>query len=171
MKKFSAIKKFIRSHYHIDVDWEHILSWIADHKKWDNLELNPDFQRGYVWTRKQQISYVEHILKNGLTGREIYFNCPDWMASFEGPMVCVDGLQRITAVQAFMGNKIKAFGTYRKEYIDSFVPLYAAFSININNLVNRSDILQWYIDLNTTGKRHTPKQIEKVKNLLDKERA
>ena len=39
-----------------------------------NLQLTPNFQRGYVWTEYQQIKYVEFILRGGKSGRDFYFN-------------------------------------------------------------------------------------------------
>ncbi|MCP4427239.1 MAG: hypothetical protein GY803_22350 [Chloroflexi bacterium] len=36
------------------------------------VDISPDYQRGHVWTREQQTKYVEHILRNGISGRDIY---------------------------------------------------------------------------------------------------
>ena len=67
----------------------------------EGLVLNPDFQRGHVWTEEQQVAFVEYYLMGGEIG-VIYFNAPDWPSVYhDGNYVCVDGLQRITAFQRF----------------------------------------------------------------------
>ena len=133
-----------------------------------NLQLNPDFQRGNVWTEQQQISYVEYILKGGTSARVIYFNQAGWMTNFEGDFVCVDGLQRITALLRFINNDLKVFGTYYKDFEDKLYDR-VDILININNLKTRKEVLQWYIEFNTGGTIHTEDEINKVKELLKKE--
>lgn len=88
------------------------------------LQLNPEFQRGHVWTEEQQIAWLEYHLRGGKSGNTIYLNNPFW-SSYREPKqneysdyVCVDGLQRITAAQRFVHNEIKVFGSYFKEYED-----------------------------------------------------
>ncbi len=71
------------------------------------LEMQPDFQRANVWSEEQEIAYVETVLKGGAThARTIYLNCPDWKGGCSTKykdFVCVDGLQRYTAIKKFGG--------------------------------------------------------------------
>lgn len=80
--------------------------------------------------------------------------------------VCVDGLQRITAVQKFIYNEIKVFGSYYKEFEDSLRLLPNMITLNINNLKTRKEVLQWYIDMNSGGTPHDDNEIEKVKRMI-----
>lgn len=140
-----------------------------------NLELNPDFQRGNVWTEAQQIAYVEYFLKGGMSAREVYFNCPNHSharASLpEGErqdifnMVCVDGLQRLTALLRFLHNEIPAFGCLYKDFEGR--PRYMKYSLifRINNLLTRKEVLKWYIELNTGGTVHSDEEIARVEKL------
>lgn len=142
-------------------------------KKWQEdeyycLQLNPNFQRGHVWTEQQQISYIEFLLKGGKPARTIYFNKPSWQgyASTEyDDFVCVDGLQRITAVFGFMNNKIKVFGSYYKEFEDR-LPSNAELLFNVNNLQTEKEVLQWYVDMNAGGTPHTNEEIERIKKMI-----
>lgn len=60
--KFTDIRQFTRSgSYQIDVLIDYLLKTLDGYKKHDNLQMNPDFQRGNVWTEEQQIKYVESI--------------------------------------------------------------------------------------------------------------
>lgn len=143
-------------------------------KKWQedsyyNLQLNPDFQRGHVWTKEQQIAYIEFILKGGKPARTIYFNMPSWNGLIPSTQyndfVCVDGLQRITAVLKFMRNEIKVFGSYYREFEDN-MPSNAELFFNVNNLQTKKEVLQWYVDMNAGGTPHTNDEIERVRKMI-----
>ena len=131
-----------------------------------NLQLNPDFQRGHVWTEEQQIAYVEFFLKGGKSGRDFYFNLND------DEYVCVDGLQRTTALMRFVNNEIKVFGQYFDEFdFDKFLVEYQAraeFAINIyrNNLSSKKEILEWYVDMNSGGTPHSKEEIERIQKMI-----
>ncbi|MDD4779154.1 MAG: DUF262 domain-containing protein [Tissierellia bacterium] len=141
--------------------------WVND-TVFTPLQLNPDFQRGHVWTEEQQIKYLEYLLKGGKSARVIYFNHPNWQGSYIGEFVCVDGLQRLTACIRFLDNEIPAFGTYYNDFEDK-IPFDINLLFNVNNLKTRKEVLQWYIEFNTGGTVHTEEEIERVKRLLKKE--
>ena len=61
-------------HYAVDYPIDRLISFLEDEIRDYGLQLNPEFQRGHVWTRKQQIAYVEFLLRGGRTGRDLYFN-------------------------------------------------------------------------------------------------
>lgn len=170
IKTFQDIPQMTHAHYHCDQGWDHVQSWITRLKKelTLGLDMNPDFQRRYVWTTQQQIDYIEWCLKGGKSGREIYWNCPNWMRVWKGPMEIVDGKQRIQAVLAFINDTIKVFGRTCSQLKgkNCLSLLTASFSFNVNNLTRRSDVLQWYIDMNTGGTMHTTIEINNVQKLL-----
>ena len=167
--KFSDIRTMHNPNYRITVPLDYLEVSLADYITRHNLDLDPDFQRGYVWTLQQQIHYVEFMFKDPPTGREIYLNCPGWMNDFRGPMTIVDGKQRINALVCFLQNKVPIFdGNYHKDFEGRLGMAGPSLFFNINKLDKRKDILQWYIDLNTGGTIHTDDEINKVKTLLDK---
>lgn len=169
--KFRDIPQFTRTPtYYVNQSWRYIGEWIETHLS-EGLNLDPDFQRAHVWTEQQQIRYVEFRLKGGASGKDLYFNHPNWMNSFEdeGNFVLVDGKQRLNAVMRFMNNEIPAFGTLYKDFEDRLSHGAADFVVHINDLKTRAEVLQWYIDLNAGGVAHTDEEIEKVQNLLDAE--
>ena len=155
--------------YRVDVPLNYLEKYIRGLKEDHNVQLNPDFQRGHVWSTEQQIAFVEHILRGGIGSNELRFNCVGWMGSFKGPMVLVDGLQRLTAVRKFMANKIPAFGYYLDEYADRMNSVSCSFSVRVNDLPTREDVLRWYLEINEGGIVHTTEEINKVKALLELE--
>lgn len=50
------------------------VNYVENEIKEYGLEMNPDFQRGHIWTEEQQSKYIEFILKGGKSGRDFYFN-------------------------------------------------------------------------------------------------
>ncbi len=171
--KFSDIPQFTRDgHYQVNVSWDYLEDWIKSHREERSyvFDVDPDFQRGHVWTEEQQIRYVEFILHGGKSSRVIYWNCAGWMRTFKGPMVLVDGKQRLSAALRFLSDEIPAFGHKRSEYTDKMRIGHIDFLMNVNDLNTRAEVLQWYLDLNTGGVVHTTEEIEKVRRLLDAEK-
>lgn len=166
MPKFKNIPLITIAKYKVDIMWNYIETWLES----EDPDMNPDFQRGYVWTQKQKEQYIEWILRNGDSGRDIYFNHPGWFREWEGRMVIVDGKQRIEAVLGFLHNKVKAYGYYRKEYADTWNNLHCSFHVHVADLKSRKEVLQWYLDMNTGGTIHTNEEVKKVKKLLSIER-
>jgi len=171
--KFSDIEQFTAvGSYQVNVPLGFLVNSIDDYIKDYGLQLNPDFQRGYVWTQEQQAAYVEYLIKGGKANRIIYFNMPSWQGREAEPgeyddFVCVDGLQRLTAVLKFMKNELKAFGHFLNEFEDRMPWL--DILININNLRTKREVLTWYLEMNTGGTVHTAEDITKVEKLLEQE--
>lgn len=168
--RFSDISQFTRSGtWQCDFDLQGLVKWIVNEQKNENLQLNPDFQRGHVWTEEQQIAFLEYFLKGGKSGTIIYFNKPDWHNSVEtnayNDFVCVDGLQRITAATRFVNNEIPVFGTFFKDFEDR-PRMTHTIKINVNDLKSKKEVLQWYIDMNAGGTPHTSEEIQRIKNMI-----
>jgi hypothetical protein len=167
--RFKDIPKFTqRCNYRINVSWDYLREHLADWKK-SGLDLDPDFQRAHVWTREQKIAYVEYALRGGMSGQEIYFNCPQWSMGHRaaGQFVLVDGKQRLQAVLDFLEGRIPAFGSLFPEYTDKLRMLDAGFIFNVNELATRAQVLRWYLEMNTGGTPHTEAEIDKVKKMLE----
>jgi len=170
INRFKDIPQFTRDgNWQCDFDIEYLVKWINEQIEESGLQLNPDFQRGHVWTEQQQISYLEYFFKGGKSGTIIYFNKPDWHLRVENyeynDYVCVDGLQRITAFQRFVNNEIRIFNTYFSEFEDR-PKLRYTMKININDLKTEKEVLQWYIDMNAGGTPHASSEIERVRKMV-----
>lgn len=168
--KFRDIKKFPHAAYRVDVGWHYLEKYVCDSIKNYGLDLDPDFQRAHVWDDAQRTKYVEYILQGGTSGRELYFNCPEWSRGIRrGPYVIVDGKQRLRAVRMFLNNEIPAFGHLLCDYTDRPDIITARFSWNIAELETRAEVLNWYLDFNAGGAVHTEYELARVRELLKKE--
>ncbi len=174
--RFADIEKFTDpGNYMTDVSVKYLPRAIEDYKEDFGLEMNPDFQRGNVWTREQQIAFLEFFFRGGASANVIYFNHPDFGRgaapdSDMDHMVLVDGLQRLTAFLGFMNNEIPIFdGNYYKDFTDVLRGTEYNVKFCVNNLQYRRDVLKWYIEMNTGGTVHSKTEIARVQKLLDRE--
>lgn len=176
------IPRFTRTaSYAVDIGWgyleEHLEHWSDGY----GLDLDPDFQRGYTWdakdaadglppgTRKRR--YVEFRLRGGKSGADLYFNSPEWQHGDPGPLVLVDGKQRLDAVRMFLRDELKIFGGWKRSDFGRVLLRFfdARFHVSVNDLETRAEVLQWYLDLNDGGVAHTAEEIGRVRDLLAKE--
>jgi len=171
--KFTDIPKYTkRPSYHVNTEIDYIEGWIQNKIDELGLQMIPDFQRGHDWTKEQQIAYIEYLLRGGQSGRDFYFNRIGGFNDFRDTnahFVCVDGLQRITAILAFLHNEIPVFGHYLKEFEEKlrFADVY--FSMYVNDLSSKKDVLIWYLEMNSGGTPHKPEELEKVRNMIKSE--
>lgn len=172
--KFKDIPRFARTaSYRINVGWtsiEFTLEQFSEDDLGCGLDLNPDFQRGHVWTPAQQTAFVEYALAGGQSGRDIYFNCGGWQSDYIGPFVIVDGLQRLTAVRGFMADKVPAYGHLYSQFEDRLGFMDVDFLFYVNNLRTRAEVLRWYVQMNSGGTPHSPEEIARVNELLQAEK-
>ena len=69
-----------------------------------DVDLNPEFQRNFVWNSRQKSRLIESILLR-IPLPMFYFSEDD-----EGRLVVIDGLQRLTTINEFMDNKFPLWG-------------------------------------------------------------
>lgn len=133
------------------------------------LDLNPDFQRGHVWTNDQQAAFVEYLVQSGPSARVIYFAADGWPHN-SSPVVIVDGKQRLEACRRFMRNELRIFDKLLSEFNDDskVLGIGSGFRFNVAD-VNREQTLRWYLALNSGGTPHAESEIENVQRLLFEE--
>lgn len=162
-----------RGNYEVDYQLDYLVREIERMVQEEGLQLNPDFQRGHVWTEEQQIAYIQFLLQGGQSGRTLYLNCPSWHfpvkeGSYDD-FVCVDGLQRYTAIKRFITNEIPVFGSYYREFTDSLRISRNTIRVNINDLKSKKQVLQWYLEMNGGGTPHSSEELDRVRGLWEKE--
>lgn len=136
------------------------------------LDLQPDFQRGHVWSRDKQVAFVGNLIR-GSAPATLRFNCPGWTGRNKpgdlppADMVCVDGLQRLTAIRAFLAGEFTVFGETAQS-LDR-----TAFDLNrrmvtfeVFDIAWRADLLAFYLDINSGGVNHTAEDLDRVRAML-----
>lgn len=180
-EKTEALAEIIRplrtASYEVDYDWAYfeqaLKGFCADY---GGLDLNPDFQRGHVWTIQQKQHFIENALRGVVSssGFLVQFNCPNWNDdAYSGDLPrgfqCVDGLQRITAVLEFLKGDVRPFGLTVEDLAGSSFAIKTRFRfrVAVHDFTLRADLLQHYLDLNAGGTPHSQEEIERVSKLRD----
>lgn len=165
--RFQDIKQLTRgANYQVDVPWKLLESQLTEYNMGNVLELDPEFQRAHVWTEKQQMRYVEFILRGGQSSKSLYWNQADFNGAGKAPMFLVDGKQRLEAVRKFLRGDLQIFGGARLSDFEDRLPHQASFRFHVNELPTYRNVLEWYIDLNAGGIAHTEDEIERVRELV-----
>lgn len=163
------------------VDWhvgslEHSLASVERDIMQSNgtFDLEPDFQRGHVWTDGQRVAYVEALIRKTAPTR-LLFNCPGWSRNSrpagdipDNTFQCIDGLQRLTAVRKFLSGEFTVFGGQSMASLKGSPFDLGRYTLQmaVYEFNTRAELLQFYIDLNAGGTVHAPTEIERVRGLL-----
>lgn len=143
----------------------------------DPLLLNPDYQRGPVWSDDQCARFIGFMAEGGEP--PVIF-VQRWPASANKPDEVLDGLQRMTACLRFFRNEVPmelTDGTrvYLSDLSEKDQRLLTS-SVSGPNLTiqyvqceTRADVLRMYLRLNRGGTIHTDAEIERVRTLLTAE--
>ena len=138
------------------------------------LNIDPDYQRGHVWTVEQSAAFVGHKLEGG--------ECPTltiqrWDTSPIDELV--DGKQRLLAILEFIEDKTPALLSDGNLYFlrdwskedQHIIP--RSFELMLRaryvRCRTRADVLRLYLKLNRGGSIHTNEEIERVRELLSNE--
>ncbi len=136
------------------------------------IDMNPDFQRNFVWSNKSKSSLIESILLN-IPIPSIYLN-----QTTKNQYLPADGLQRLNAITEFLSGKLKLTGLeyliqyngykYKKTaYNDSVLPIEIKrrirdYSINCNIIDSDTPDevkLDIFKRLNSNGVKLSPQEL------------
>lgn len=154
--------------------------WLAEYRDSSGIDLDPDFQRGHAWDDETRTRYIEHLLRGGRSGRDLYWNCPnhsgsrgDGRADLPPTMTIVDGKQRLTAVTMFAEDQVTVFGGHVLSGFDREARIRAVgatgtlrLQMHVHSLTRRRDVLRWYLDINEGHVAHAPEELARVRGLL-----
>jgi hypothetical protein len=173
-KVISKVRRPIREFH---CGFNYISKWLAEENEVvkHGVQLTPDFQRGRVWTEEQQVHYIQNVLR-GLVddgGLTIRFNCPSWKedqaddSDLLDQVACIDGLQRLTAILEFVQGDIDVFGYQAYQLPMARIMRDHQLVIKMYDFQYKSDLLNYYLDINSGGTPHTQEELDRVKGLLN----
>lgn len=129
------------------------------------LDLEPKYQRDFVWSKNDKVALIDSIFNNVEIGKFAIINKP-WENKYSYEVL--DGKQRIRALLDFYENRFKYKGYYYNELSRADQEWFKNFPITLaivdDDLVNN---LKYFLLLNTTGKKMSAKHIEHIQSLYD----
>jgi hypothetical protein len=129
------------------------------------IDMNPEYQRDYVWSVEDQVCLIDSIFNNrGIGSYILCFNGYDKDTMYE----ILDGKQRCKAIIDYFEDKFAYKGVLYSELSQSD-------RNHFENIVypratvekpTREQKIKIFIHVNTTGKHMSPEHLEKVKGML-----
>jgi hypothetical protein len=150
-------------------------------ERWDQsygVDLNPDFQRGHVWSLEQQQNFVSNFLRGFFPhqGVIIQFNSPSFLLNRKpicdgldpSKILIVDGLQRLTALRRFVAGEITTREGVSHEMLEKYEVPVAETHVRmvILRIPSREKLLKYYLDINNAGTPHTKDELDRVRSMI-----
>lgn len=131
------------------------------------LDLNPDYQRGNVWTYEDREKLLDSIFNNINIGKFCFNRKPykENDTSYE----VIDGKQRITTLIDFRLDKFKYKGLYYSELNPCDKRHIRNYIVEMTEIeeASKEKIYNYFLKLNTGGRAVDPEHIKYVEELLN----
>lgn len=138
---------------------------IFSKKYYYGLDLDPEYQRGYVWNNEDEVALIDSIFNNCDIGKFVFINkdCDDNFC-YE----ILDGKQRVNTILRFFEGRFAYKGYLFNDLSKLDRYKFKNFNISIAEIRNASQemIYQYFLKANKTGKVMDKEHLEKVENLL-----
>jgi len=102
-----------------------------------NFVMNPDFQRDFIWPEDKQSKLIESVLMR--IPLPVFYLAEDT----QGRMIVVDGLQRLSTFQRFVGNELRLKLPKQKE-LDK--KRFCELSPKLQNRIEDCNLILYIID-------------------------
>lgn len=136
----------------------------------DVFKAVPDFQRkNDKWTQDMQITFIRNLIKGFRTEIRLYEVNKDG-SRIQGMTHCkiIDGLQRVTAIHAFMKGQFRVFGLTYDEMIEERIlnHMSVPITIRVYSFPSESEAIEFYIEMNENI-THSSADIAKARVILN----
>lgn len=138
-----------------------------------NIDTNPPYQRGHVWTNEQRSAFLGYWLQGGTVPTLWVWEPPSRKEdSGEARPELIDGKQRLTALLMWWHDEIAANVDGRMIYAkdtDKRFRVHHMIHLTFVRLESRADVLRFYLRLNGGGTPHSADELTRVRALLSAE--
>ena len=129
------------------------------------VDMNPDYQRGYVWETEDKELLIDSIFNNIGIGKITLVRLLNGDCGYE----ILDGKQRLNTLVEFYENRFPYKGYYYNDLsnIDQAHFIHYGISVGYITYADKKTILKYFLMLNRTGKTMDKKQLDKVEKMLE----
>lgn len=147
----SNVESLIRKHYFFGVNFE------------------PDYQRGYVWTKEDKEMLIDSIFNNIDIGKFVFVQLPD--SSYENgnyTYEILDGKQRLSTLIEFYENKLAYKGKYFNDLSAKDRDVFLRHNTSYAEVAksDKKTVLKYFLMLNRTGKVMDKEHLQTVEDML-----
>lgn len=135
------------------------------------IDLNPDYQRGNVWTPEQEYMLIDSIFKNIDIGKFTVIR-RSFKERLSHYYEMLDGKQRTVALLRFYESRFRYKGRYFHELCARDQGHFENYIINYAETEPLTDEqkYRYFLKLNTSGKPVDPEHIKKVEKMWEEKR-
>jgi len=129
-------------------------------------DMEPEYQRGLVWTLDDKTALLDSIFNNRDIGKFVFIHL-----GYTGDIMheMLDGKQRLSAIMDFCEDRYEYNGyTYSQLHPRDRLQI-DNYRINVavtRNLLTRKEKLEYFLTLNTRGRDQTTQHLDKVRGML-----
>lgn len=155
----------------ITSDIQFLIKYISENQ----LDLNPPYQRDYVWTIEQKQSFVKALIqgKTTLKPTYLYNNVPVNEPMYE----ILDGKQRINAVLSYMKHEFSINGLYYRDLSAVDAKKFLKIPVEYTRIkyyhpkqghitIPLRDKIELFLQINEYGQRMSDEDLEKAKHFI-----
>lgn len=139
------------------------------------IDLEPEYQRGNVWTPEQKVKLIDSIYHNVDIGKFAIIK-RNWGSNSNEPAQpqlyeMLDGKQRLTALIEFFTGQFKYKGKYYHELCWTDKNQFKNYHISVaeTSPLTNAQKYRYFLKLNTTGTPVCKNHMERVAGMLQKE--
>lgn len=166
-KKTNNIESFIENRELRLSYFQTSLSSIFSKVYFFGTNLDPVYQRDYIWELEDKVKLIDSIFHHVDIGKFVFINLDDYSQNFLYEVL--DGKQRIRAILdyyedrfEYRGKKFSELSTRDKNHFKDYPVSFA----EVKNSTKEQK-LKYFLHLNTGGKVMSKEHIEKVKKILE----
>ena len=143
------------------------ISSILNKKYFFGIDMDPDYQRGYVWDQEDKEKLIDSIFNNIDIGKFVFIH-KRYSSSNEPLYEILDGKQRVTTLCEFYENKFPYKDRYFNDLSDKDRWHFLEYGISVAEVeeADKKTILKYFLMLNTGGKPMDEKHLNKVKEMI-----
>ncbi len=130
------------------------------------INMNPDYQRDYVWETEDKELLIDSIFNNIGIGKIVLVRLLDGEYGHE----ILDGKQRLNALVEFYENRFPYKGYYYNDLSRADQIHFTHYNVSVGYIAyaDKKTILKYFLMLNRTGKTMDREQIDKVEKMLER---
>lgn len=133
------------------------------------VDMNPEYQRGNVWSLEDKVALIDSIFNDIEIGRIVLMK-RDYSYERKEAYEIIDGKQRLTALTEFYEDRFQ----YKGLFFSQMHPFDQNHFENKQMAVieapemSREQVIEYFIRVNISGRPVNPEHLEKVKAMIKK---
>lgn len=134
------------------------------------IDMNPEYQRGYVWTQEDKELLIDSVFNNIDIGKFVLIYLSDYEYFERGKSYeILDGKQRLSAIIEFYENRFPYKGKYYNDLSYKDKRTFNKFTISVAKVheTDKKTVLKYFLMLNRTGRSMDKTHLDKVEQMLN----